>query len=106
MHPMKKLFLSSLMSLSLLAVSAFAGSWTGYISDEGCARKDPAKAESDAHAGCAQGCAKKGATLVLVSGGKIYKLSDQEKAKPHAGHKVTVEGSLDGETINVSDIKM
>lgn len=103
---MKKLFLSGVMSLSLLAAGASAASWTGYISDEACAKKDTAKAESDAHAGCAGGCAKKGATLVLVSGGKIFQLSDQEKAKPHAGHKVTVDGKLNGETITVKDIKM
>jgi hypothetical protein len=101
----KKLLFATSLSLCL-SLGAFAGDWSGYISDAACAKKDVAKAESDAHAGCAQGCAKKGAALVLVSGGKVYQLDDQAKAQPHAGHKVTVSGKLDGDKIAVSDIKM
>ena len=102
---MKK-FSMLLMMAALFAFTAMAGEWTGHISDEGCAKKDTAKAESDAHAGCAKGCAGKGANLVLVSGGKIYQLSAQDQAKPHAGHKVTVSGKLEGEKITVDSIKM
>ena len=89
----------------MLAFTAAAADMTGYISDAKCA-KDVAKAESDAHAGCAAGCAKKGAELVFVSGGKVYKLDDQAKVQDHAGHKVTITGKVDGETLKIDSVKM
>ncbi len=103
---MKKLALAVLLVLSLLAFSAAAAEMTGYISDVTCAKKDVAKAESDAHAGCAAGCAKKGAALVFVSGGKIYQLDDQAKVTEHVGHKVTITGNVDGETLKIDSVKM
>lgn len=102
---MKKLVLAVLLVLALFAFSAAAAEMTGYISDAKCA-KDVAKAESDAHAGCAAGCAKKGAALVFVSGGKVYKLDDQAKVQDHAGHKVTINGKVEGDTIKVDSVKM
>jgi hypothetical protein len=94
-------------ALSFLAVSmmASAAEMTGYISDAKCA-KDPAKAESDGHAACAQGCAKKGAALVFVSGGKVYKIEDQAKVTDHAGHKVTITGKVDGDSIKIDNVTM
>ena len=103
---MKKLALAVLPVLSLLAFSAAAAEMTGYISDVTCAKKDVAKAESDAHAGCAAGCAKKGAALVFVSGGKIYQVDDQSKVQAHAGHKVTVTGNFEGDTVKIDNVKM
>src|SRR5258708_1858765 len=103
---MKKLALASFLGLSTLAFTAAAEEMTGYISDVTCAKKDVAKAESDAHAGCAAGCAKKGAALVFVSGGKIYQIDDQAKVQAHAGHKVTVTGKVDGETLKLDTVKM
>ena len=64
-----------------------------------------AKAESDAHAGCAAGCAKKGIALVFVSGGKVYQIDDQAKVQEHAGHKVTITGKVDGDAITVESVK-
>ena len=103
---MKKLALASFLGLSTLAFTAAAAEMTGYISDVTCAKKDVAKAESDAHAGCAAGCAKKGAALVFVSEGKVYKIDDQAKVQEHAGHKVTIEGKVTGDTIAVESVKM
>ena len=102
---MKKLVFAVLLVMSLLAFTAAAADMTGYISDAKCA-KDVAKAESDAHAGCAAGCAKKGAELVFVSGGKVYKLDNQAKVQDHAGHKVTITGKVDGETLKIDSVKM
>lgn len=101
---MKKIALS-VLGVSLLAFTASAAEMTGYISDAKCA-KDPAKAASDAHAACAQGCAKKGAALVFVSDGKVYKIDDQSKVADHAGHKVTITGKVDGDTLKVDSVKM
>jgi hypothetical protein len=101
----KKLIFAVLLVMSLVAFSATAAELTGYISDAKCA-KDVAKAESDAHAGCAAGCAKKGAALVFVSGGKVYQLDDQAKVQAHAGHKVTITGKVDGEKLEIESVKM
>lgn len=102
---MKKLAVLFVLVLAL-ALSASAAEWTGYISDAACAAKSVAKAESADHAGCAAGCAKKGGDLVLVSGGKVMKIANRDKVADHAGHKVTVTGKLDGETITVDSVKM
>ena len=103
---MKKLVFAVLLVLSLLAFSAAAAEMTGYISDAKCAKADVAKAESDAHAGCAAGCAKKGSALVFVSGGKVYTVDDQSKIAEHAGHKVTVTGKVDGDSLKIDHVKM
>jgi hypothetical protein len=104
---MKKLVLAVVSVLTLFAVGAMAEDFSGYIVDANCAAKQGAKAASDSHAGCAQGCIKKGAAAVLVTTeGKVYKLDDQAKVVDHAGHKVTVTGKLDGETIKVEKVAM
>ena len=102
---MTKLVFAVLLVLSLLAFTAAAAEMTGYVSDAKCA-KDVAKAESDAHAGCAAACAKIGAALVFVSDGKVYKIDDQAKVQDHAGHKVTIMGKVDGDTLKVDSVKM
>jgi len=103
---MKKLVLGFAF-FSALAMTAMAAEVTGYISDAGCAKKQGAKVASDGHAGCAQGCIKKGDKAVLVTDdGKIYQISDQDKVKEHAGMKVTVVGDVDGDTIKVNEVKM
>ena len=102
---MTKLVFAVLLVLSLLGFTAAAAEMTGYVSDAKCA-KDVPKAESDAHAGCAAACAKKGAALVFVSDGKVYKIDDQAKVQDHAGHKVTIMGKVDGDTLKVDSVKM
>ena len=102
---MKRLFAASVLILAM-AFSAMAAEFTGWISDANCA-KDAAKAASDGHAGCAAGCIKKGAAAVLVTAdGKVYKIADQDKVVDHAGHKVTITGTADGDTIKVESVKM
>ena len=99
---MKKLVFAGL----LVASFAAAAEMTGYVSDAKCA-KDVAKVESDGHAGCAAACAKKGAALVFVSGGKVYQVADQAKLQGHAGHKVTVNGKIDDDKLTIEgDVKM
>jgi hypothetical protein len=93
------------LAFAVCAVSAFAADMTGYVSDAKCAA-DVAKVEADGHANCAAACARKGAELVFVSGGKVYKVDDQAKLKDHAGHKVTISGKLEGDTLKVDSVKM
>jgi hypothetical protein len=89
--------------LCLAAMSAFAGDWTGYIIDKNCASKK----EMWGNEACAQSCIMRGAAAVLVTeDGKVYQVSNQDKVKEHAGHKVTVTGKMEGDTITVEDLKM
>jgi Protein of unknown function (DUF5818) len=85
-----------------LASTAMAADFTGYIIDESCAGK-PAMKGNEA---CARKCIKGGSPAVLMSDEKVYKLDDQSKAVEHAGHKVKVTGTLDGDTIKVETIKV
>jgi hypothetical protein len=82
-----------------------AGSWSGVITDDMCGAKG-AKAE---HAACASKCVKEhGAKYALYNAAdkKVYILDPQDKAAEHAGHEVTVAGTVDGNTIHVTSITM
>ena len=105
---MKKFVLAVLMILSLFAISAVAAEWSGYISDLGCAKKNAANAGSEKHAGCAAGCAKKGGALALVAegGGTVTEISNPDKVRDHAGHKVTVTGKMADGKLTVDSVKM
>jgi hypothetical protein len=96
-----------LFVLGFSAMSMFAADYTGYIVDASCASKQGAKSASDDHTACATRCIKGGAAAVLVnSEGKVYKIANQDKVTAHAGHKVTLVGKMDGDTITVDDVKM
>jgi hypothetical protein len=95
------------MLVFALSLVAMAEEWTGYIADANCAAKQGAKAASEGHAGCAAGCIKKGAAAVLVTEeGKVYKIENQATVTDHAGHKVTISGKMDGDTIHVDKVTM
>src|SRR4051794_22014097 len=88
---------------SLFLAGAFGADFTGYIIDQSCASK-PAMKGNEA---CARKCIKGGSPAVLLGeDAKVYKLDDQEKAVEHAGHKVKVSGTLDGDTIKIESIKV
>lgn len=99
---MKKIVLATTLVLSAFSLSAFGAEMTGYISDSKCG----AKGEKDAHAACAEKCVKGGASAVFVADGKVYKVDDQTKVADHIGHKVTINGTVDGDTIKVDSVKM
>jgi len=82
-----------------------SGSWSGIITDNMCGAKG-AKAD---HAACAAKCVKEhGAKYALYNteDKKVYVLDPQDKAAEHAGHEVTVAGTVDGDTIHVTSISM
>ena len=96
-----------LVVLGFSAMSMFAADYTGYIVDASCAGRQGAKAASEDHAACATKCIKGGSAAVLVnSEGKVYKIANQDKVTAHAGHKVTIVGKMEGDTITVEDVKM
>jgi len=81
------------------------GSWTGYITDSACG----AKGANDKHADCAVKCVKeKGAKYVFVNDAdkKVYAIDAQDKVAAHAGHHVTVKGSVEGGNLKLSGIEM
>ena len=93
--------------LSLFTVSAFAASWTGYISDSSCGAKH---ADGSARsAACVMSCVKSdGASPVFVADGRVLKIdgSSKDKVIRHAGRKVTINGHLEGETVTVDTIAL
>ena len=44
--------------------------------------------------------------MLATEDGKIYAITNQDKVKEHAGHKVTVTGKVEGESITVDEVKM
>jgi uncharacterized protein DUF5818 len=93
---------TALMAATLtLSTGAAAADFTGYVIDESCGSK-PAMKGNEA---CARKCIRGGSPAVLLAdSAKIYKLDDQAKAVEHAGHKVKVTGTLNGDTIKVETI--
>jgi hypothetical protein len=87
-----------------LAMAAGDGSWTGYITDAKCG----VKAAHEGARECTVKCAKAGEKYVFVNDAdkKVYAIDDQTKAAEHAGHHVTVKGTVDGETLKLSSIDM
>ena len=103
-----KRFAKLAAAVSLLSVAAFAETWNGTLVDVMCKDKDIAGHTKK----CALGCAKSGFGLV-TSDGKFVKFDEAGNAKALAALKATdkekdlkakVEGTLDGETVQVSSI--
>ena len=59
------------------------------------------------NAACVERCVGRGQKLVFVTeDGKVYQVADQDKVKEHGGQKVTITGTMDGDTIKVDSVKM
>src|SRR2546430_8186658 len=103
-----KLRLEMVMVIAVLATPFTAmaadGTWTGYIADSKCG----AQAANDGARECTIKCVKAGATYVFVNDGdkKIFTVDDQAKVAEHAGHHVTVKGSVDGDMMKLASIEM
>ena len=98
---LKRVITAAILLLSLFAVSALAGEYTGWISDSKCG----AKGASAEHKDCAAKCVKGGAVAVFVQDNKVLKIDDASKVEGYIGQKVTVTGSVDGDTIKVESVK-
>lgn len=97
---MKKLIFAT----SLFALTGFAAEFKGTISDSKCGAAHEDASEKSMK--CAQACVKGGKEAVFVSGGKVYKIADQGKVAEHVGHKVTLKGKMEGDTITVDSVSM
>jgi hypothetical protein len=89
-----------------------ADSWKGQISDAMCSAKHAdgehgTKKMTDQQ--CVEACVKGGAEYVFIGeGSKVYKIANQKFAglKTHAGHSVTVSGTMKDDTLTVAKIEM
>ena len=101
---MKKVFLCAVLA-AFSSMSAFAGEWTGVIADSKCKHTDG----TEKSIACTASCIKRGADAVFVtSDDKVLKIdkASMEKVTPHFGHKVTITGKVEGDTVMVDTIKM
>ena len=93
---------------ALIVLSGFAlaseGSWTGYITDSKCGVRGAHEGAGE----CATKCVKEGAKYVFVNDPdkKVYAVDAQDKVAAHAGHHVTVTGTVDGDTLKLTAIDM
>src|SRR5579864_8728932 len=77
---------------------------SGVVSDAICGAKHMMTDKSAAE--CARECVKKGSAFALVSGDKLYTLQGHEaELDKYAGQRVSVSGTLKGDTITVTAVK-
>jgi hypothetical protein len=90
--------------VGVLAMAAGDSSWTGYIADSKCG----VKAANEGARECTIKCVKAGAKYVFVNDAdkKVYAIDDQDKVAAHAGHHVTVKGTVEGDSLKLSSIDM
>jgi hypothetical protein len=110
---MRKVLASLAAAVAFAAAPALAAdSWKGRISDAMCSAKHAdgehgTKKMTDQQ--CVEACVKGGAQYVFVGeGDKVYKIANQNHAglKTHAGHNVTVTGTMKDDTVTISKIDM
>ncbi len=110
---MRKTMAALTAALVMTAAPAMAAdSWKGQISDAMCAAKHAdgehgTKKMTDQQ--CVDACVKGGAKYVFVGDGdKVYKIANQNFAglKAHAGHSVTVSGTMKDDTLTIAKIDM
>lgn len=83
--------------------SAAPKTLTGIVSDSMCGAHHMAKDKSPAE--CARMCVKQGMKYALLVGDKVYTLEGhQAEVDKLAGEKVTVKGTVTGETVAVQSI--
>ena len=103
-----KLRLATITAATLFTAAmtmAADGSWTGWISDSQCG----AKGANEKAGECTTKCVKEhGAKYVFVNDAdkKVYVVDAQDKVAAHAGHHVTVKGTVEGETLKLTSIDM
>jgi hypothetical protein len=78
--------------------------FTGTITDAMCGNDHKMMGVSP-DSKCVSECVKAGSTYALLSGTKVYKLSDQTASAKFPGQKVKVTGTLSGDTIAVKSME-
>jgi hypothetical protein len=114
-----KILLTVVLLSAVASMSAMAAEFTGYVSDTKCAASNAkAGAASEwvkpaAFEACAKQCVKEGSAPVFVTAdNKIVKIGADamDKVMPMLGHKVTLTGKMDGDTLvkvdTITSVKM
>jgi len=95
----------SLLMFALAGMTAMAGEWKGTISDAKCGAKHADASEKSMN--CVKGCVKGGSAAVFVTeDGKVLKIHNADKVAEHLGHKVTITGNVDGDSVHIETVKM
>jgi len=83
--------------------SAAPKTLTGLVSDSMCGAHHMAKDKTAAE--CMRMCIKQGQKYALVVGTKVYTLEGREEELDKlAGQRVTVKGTVSGDTVNVASV--
>lgn len=101
----KVLVLLALVVIASMSVSA--AELKGTIVDSMCAAKHADASEKSV--ACVEKCVKGGSAPVLVTAdSKIIKIDEasKEKVMSHLGHKVTITGTVENDTVKIESIKM
>ena len=86
-----------LMSGALILSAAGKSTFTGIITDTMCGA-DHSMMNTKPDAKCVRECAKAGSKYALLTGGKVYTLSDQQTPAKFAGQRVKITGTLNEKT--------
>ena len=94
-----------------LSSAGQAEEYIGYLADQKCAKAG--NGASEGHANCSRTCVDSGEPIVFVEDveKKIYKVVEGlELAESHVGHKVRIEGKLEGEgddaVVRITSVRM
>src|SRR5439155_19683192 len=96
------LFLSGFIT----STEAQQQTWVGYVTDTHCGTNCQVTKKMTPYLKCIRRCVKEGSKYGLWSGEKVYALEPQAKAMGFAAKNVKVTGTMAGDTIQVSEIKM
>jgi hypothetical protein len=98
-----RLLLAGLLAASALGGAQSTQTFVGVVSDDMCALDHSGMRMGPTDAECTHACVEEhDAAYVLVDGTRVYRLSDQSRAKPFAGKKVKVVGALDAATSTIT----
>ncbi len=96
---MKRLLTASVLGLALFSWSAFAEELTGVFTCSKCKHTDASAAN------CAKHCIKSGvAPIFVTSEGKTYKVANPDKIGDKVAEKVTVNGTVEGDTLTIESV--
>lgn len=100
---MTKRFTMLVVSMLVFGCLAFSANvFYGLVSDSNCGAKH--SRTSAAAVACVKKCVAGGASYVLVSRGKVYQVTPQDKFADFAGKRVRVHGALSGTTITADSV--